>query len=195
MRDNRKIKVRVASGNEMATNDVKLDNNIEEVIETEEVTTTVEETKETEEVTTTVEEAKETEEVTTDDTKTEDNNVSVFVDEERTKDNMKLEENSEDKKNKSSFYLFQEDSNRLFVFGKDIWVGKKGYNASCNQNDNCCYDYRGNEKALTGITGFRKKDEFEIKRIIEDSFCLLELNHNEFFNIKFVFIFQSCHSC
>ena len=47
---------------------------------------------------------------------------------------------------------------------RDIWVGKKGYKAFCKQDDDSYYDYHGNEKALTGITGNQNK--FEIKRII-----------------------------
>ena len=62
------------------------------------------------------------------------------------------------------FYLYKQDDSRLFIFGKDIWIGKKGFGARCYQDDDCLYDYTGNEKALTGIIG--SSNEFKLKRII-----------------------------
>ena len=73
----------------------------------------------------------------------------------------------EEKKNQSAFYLYEEDNSRMFVFGKcDIWIGKKGQNAFCNQSEEYHFDYQGNEKALTGKTGLQNDDVFDIKRII-----------------------------
>ena len=84
------------------------------------------------------------------------------------KDNKSLKyDMREDKKNKSSFFLYKEDDTRLFVFGKsDIWVGKKEFKACCKQNEESYYDYQGNEKALTGITGLKNTDLIDIKRVI-----------------------------
>ena len=71
----------------------------------------------------------------------------------------------QNKKNESTFLLYPEDDQRLFVFGKsDIWVGKKEFKACCKQNEESYYDYQGNEKALTGITEWGNK--FDIKRVV-----------------------------
>ena len=76
-------------------------------------------------------------------------------------------EMKEDKKNESAFYLYKQDDNRLFVFGNcDIWIGKKGFKAECEQDEESYYDYQGNEKALTGRSGLKSEDKFDIKRII-----------------------------
>ena len=69
-------------------------------------------------------------------------------------------EKKEEMKNESSFFLYDEDDHRLFSF-HDIWMGKKGYKACCNQDDDCNYDYQRNEKALTGITGLNNEDLFD----------------------------------
>ena len=83
------------------------------------------------------------------------------------KDNKPMKyEKKEEKKNESSFFLYQEDDPRLFSFGNyDALIGKEEYKAYCYQDaDYCHYDYRGNEKALTGI--IKRENKIEIKRII-----------------------------
>ena len=78
------------------------------------------------------------------------------------KDNKPIKyEMKEDKKNESSFYLYDEDDERLFIFGNcEIWVGKRGEKAGCKQDEQSFYDYKGNEKALCGITGFEEENMF-----------------------------------
>ena len=81
----------------------------------------------------------------------------------------------DDKKNESTFLLYREDDIRLFVVGEcDIWIGKKGMKSYSKQDEESCYDYQGNEKALTGIIGNVDKDMFDIKRIVVFQFKLKE---------------------
>ena len=81
------------------------------------------------------------------------------------KDNKSMKyEMKEHKKNESTFLLYDEDDDRLFIFGEcDIWVGKKGRKAYCKQNEESLYDYQGNENALTGT---ENGDKFDTKRIV-----------------------------
>ena len=73
----------------------------------------------------------------------------------------------EEKENESTFFLYKEDDNRLFVFGNDdIWVGKKGNKAICNQDNICCYDYEGTYGALIGRIIWNKGEEDKTERII-----------------------------
>ena len=48
--------------------------------------------------------------------------------------------------------------------GYEIWIGKKNIKSYCLQSENSNYDYKGNEKALIGISG--KENKFDIKRFI-----------------------------
>ena len=88
------------------------------------------------------------------------------------KDNQPMKyELKEEKKNESTFYLHHEDDFRLFVFGTlyhyEIWMGKKGEKAFCCQHSESLYDFKGNENALTGISGIEYGENmFDIKRIL-----------------------------
>ena len=66
------------------------------------------------------------------------------------------------------FYLCDSDVDPLFAFGKlseyEIWIGKKNIKSYCQQSENSNYDYKGNENALTGISG--EENRFDIKRFI-----------------------------
>ena len=69
--------------------------------------------------------------------------------------------------------MLDKDHPVLFAFGQvfeyEIWVWKNQLITYCNQTDNSYYDYRGNEKALTGIVS--KEDD---KGIIMKRFVVFE---------------------
>ena len=70
-------------------------------------------------------------------------------------------------KDKTAFYLYKENDDRLFVFGSecDIWIGKKGFQAACNQSERSMFDFPKRKKVLTGIIGSSQQDKFDVKRI------------------------------
>ena len=70
-------------------------------------------------------------------------------------------------KDKTAIYLYDNTDERLFVFGCncEIWVGKKGKKAACDQQKEPMFDLPKRKKALTGITGRNKNDMFDVKRI------------------------------
>ena len=77
----------------------------------------------------------------------------------------------EEKKNESIFHLCEDWHQALFAFGStdgyEIWVGKKGQKAFCCQHSDSLYDFKGNENALTGISGREYGDNmFDIKRVV-----------------------------
>ena len=74
----------------------------------------------------------------------------------------------EDKKNEPIFHLCDCIRDPLFAFGNmseyEIWIGKENIQSYCRQSQNSIYDYKGKEKALTGISGIENR--FDIKRFI-----------------------------
>ena len=77
-------------------------------------------------------------------------------------------EMKEDMKEKSAFFLYEKDDNRLFVFGNcDIWIPKKGRKAVCSSLYETFYDHKNIEDALVGQSGWdHQKGRFDIKRIV-----------------------------
>ena len=93
--------------------------------------------------------------------------VFTFKDDEPTKYNLK-----KDMKKEPTFSIGLYDTETLFSFGlylnHDIWVGKKGAQAYCFQNNKSFFDYRNARNALTDISTEENGEEnkFDIKRVI-----------------------------
>ena len=95
----------------------------------------------------------------------------------RTKKNSDLKKQSDNLKNEfkneSTFFINNlENVPELFAFGPrgyhDIWVGRKGVDPFCCQNEQYSYyNFKGKENALTGISGqYYLENQFKIKRFI-----------------------------
>ena len=74
-------------------------------------------------------------------------------------------------KKEPTFSIGLHETETLFSFGlylyQDIWVGKKGAQAYCFQNNKSFFDYRNARNALTDISTEKYgENKFDIKRII-----------------------------
>ena len=93
--------------------------------------------------------------------------VFTFKDDEPTKYNLK-----KDMKKEPTFSIGLHETETLFSFGlylyQDIWIGKKGLQAYCNQDDKCFFNYGNARNALADISTetFGEENKFDIKRII-----------------------------
>ena len=71
----------------------------------------------------------------------------------------------ESEKDKSIFFLYHNDDQRLFAFGNsEIRIGKNEFFSVCNQSDDSLYNYNDKQKVLCGQIGLNER--FFIQRLI-----------------------------